>query len=294
MRFPLETSSVEALGFDAKPLSRLRELITAHIAEGRYPAGQIAIARHGKLGVLWTLGDARLDPQRVPARDDTLWLLYSNTKVITACAVWILVERGALTFTDRVADHVPGFEANGKGDISIIQLLTHQGGFPNAEVPKEAWEDHELLRRAVSSFTLEWTPGSRVHYHRGAAHWVAAVLIEALTKTDYRAFIREHVTEPLGLGGDLFVGLPDAAHDRAADTHEPAPDGTRHVRRRGRDHGGGEACRRAGRWRLRDGARHGGVLSDAAPGGPARRRARALAPDHRVRHAQLHGRPRRR
>ncbi len=36
MRFPLETSSVEALGFDAKPLSRLRELITAHIAEGRY------------------------------------------------------------------------------------------------------------------------------------------------------------------------------------------------------------------------------------------------------------------
>src|SRR6266436_3371021 len=192
MRFPLETSSVEALGFDAKPLSRLRELITAHIAEGRYPAGQIAIARHGKLGVLWTLGDARLDPQRVPARDDTLWLLYSNTKVITACAVWILVELGALTFTDRVA-----------------------------------------------------------------AHWVAAVLIEALTKTDYRAFIREHVTEPLGLGGDLFVGLPDAAHDRAADTHEPAPDGTRHVSRR--DETTAEA-RRAG-----------------APGGGGYGTARAMA-----------------
>ena len=232
MRLPLEPSTVEALGLDPKPLGRLRELVTAHITEGRYPAAQIAIARHGKLGLVWTLGDARLDPQRVPARDDTLWLLYSNTKVLTACAVWILVERGALAFTDRIADHVPGFEANGKGDISVIQLLTHQGGFPNAEVPPAAWEDHELLRRSVSTFTLEWTPGSRVHYHRGAAHWVAAVLIEALTKTDYRAFIREHVTEPLGLGGDLFVGLPDAAHDRAADTHEPAPDGTRHVRRR--------------------------------------------------------------
>src|SRR2546428_3382005 len=247
MKFPLETSSVEALGFDAKPLSRLRELVTAHIAEGRYPAGQIAIARHGKLGVLWTLGDARLDPQRVPARDDTLWLLYSNTKVITACAVWILVEHGALTFTDRVADHVPGFEANGKGDISVIQLLTHQGGFPNAEVPKEAWEDHELLRRAVSSFTLEWTPGSRVPYHRGAAHWVAAVLIEALTKTDYPAFIRQHVTEPLGLGGDPVGRLPGAAHDRAADTHEPAPDGTRHLRRRGETPAEARAARAPGR-----------------------------------------------
>jgi CubicO group peptidase (beta-lactamase class C family) len=231
MRFPLETSSVEALGLDPKPLARLRELITEHITEGRYPGAQIAVACHGKLGLLWTLGDARVDPKRVAARDDTLWLLYSNTKVITACAVWMLVERGALAFTDRVADHVPGFEANGKGDISVIQLLTHQGGFPNAEVPKEAWEDHELLRRSVSAFTLEWTPGSRVHYHRGAAHWVAAVLIEALTKTDYRAFIREHIAEPLGLRQELFVGLPDAAHDLAADVHEPSSDGTRQLRR---------------------------------------------------------------
>ena len=86
----------------------------------------------------------------MPAREDSLWLLYSNTKVITASAIWVLAEQGALRFTDRVAEHVPGFEANGKGDITIIQLLSHQGGFPNADVPKAAWEDHELLRRAVS------------------------------------------------------------------------------------------------------------------------------------------------
>ncbi len=254
MTFPLAPSSSDALGLDPKPLGRLRELITAHITEGRYPAAQIAVARHGKLGFVWTLGDARLDPQRVPARDETLWLLFSNTKVITACAVWILVERGALAFTDRVADHVPGFEANGKGDISVIQLLSHQGGFPNAEVPKAAWEDHELLRRTVCGFTLEWTPGSRVFYHRGAAHWVAAVLIEALTKTDYRAFIRENVAEPLGLADDLFVGLPDRAHGRAVDMHEPSQDGRQvkrgeessaEARRAGTPGGGGYATARA-------------------------------------------------
>ena len=231
MTFPLATSSVEALGLDPKPLGSLRELITAHIAERRYPAAQFAIARHGKLGLAWTLGDARLGPQRVPAGNDTLWLLYSNTKVLTASAVWVLVERGALAFTDRIADHLPGFEANGKGDVSVIQLLSHQGGFPSAQVPKEAWEDHELLRRTVCAFTLEWTPGSRVHYHPGAAHWVAAALIEALTKTDYRAFIREQITEPLGLGDDVFVGLPDRAHGRAADIHEPTADGAAHVKR---------------------------------------------------------------
>src|SRR5262249_4257490 len=134
MTFPLATSTVEALGLDPKPLARLRELITAHVAESRYPAAQIPVAPHGKLRPLWRIGDARLEPQRAPARDDTLWLLYSNTKVITACAVWILVERGALAFTDRIADHVPGFEANGKGDITVVQLLSHQGGFPSADV----------------------------------------------------------------------------------------------------------------------------------------------------------------
>lgn len=231
MPFPLSVATPSSLGLDPRSLDRLQELITRHLAEGRYPGAQIAVARDGKLALVRTFGDARLEPARVPAREDTLWLLYSNTKVITAAAVWVLAEQGALRFTDRVADHVPGFEANGKGDITIVQLLSHQGGFPNADVPKATWEDHELLRRAVCGFTLEWTPGSRVFYHGRAAHWVAAVLIEALTKTDYRAFIREQVIEPLGLGDELFVGLPDARHDRAADMHEPAAAGGGQVRR---------------------------------------------------------------
>ena len=130
MAFPLATATPSSLGFDVRGLERLQELITRHLAEGRYPAAQIAVARDGKLALVRSFGDARLDPVRVPAREDSLWLLYSNTKVITACAVWILAEQGALRFTDRVADHVPGFEANGKGDITIIQLLSHQGGFP--------------------------------------------------------------------------------------------------------------------------------------------------------------------
>jgi CubicO group peptidase (beta-lactamase class C family) len=231
MRFPLETSSAEALGLASEPLERLNETITRHITEGRYPGAQIAIARHGKLGVFRTFGEARLDPHRVLAGDDTLWLLYSNTKVLTASALWVLAERGALRFTDTVATHLPGFETDGKGTITFIQLLTHQGGFPNADVPCEAWEDHELLRRRVCEFQLEWAPGSRVHYHSRAAHWVAATVIEALTKTDYRTFIRDAVVGPLGLGNEIFVGVPDAQQQRAADIHEPSPDGTRQVKR---------------------------------------------------------------
>jgi CubicO group peptidase (beta-lactamase class C family) len=231
MAFPLAATSPDRSDLDRAALDRLSETITRHLAEGRYPGAQIALARHGRLALVRTFGDARTDPARVPARDDTLWLLYSNTKVVTACALWLLVERGALRFTDRVAEHLPGFEANGKGEITVLQLLTHQGGFPSADVPRAAWEDHDLLRRAVCGFSLEWTPGSQVVYHSRAAHWTAAALIEQLTKTDYRGFIRDQIVEPLGLGGELFVGVPDGAQERTVDMHEPSPDGARPVRR---------------------------------------------------------------
>jgi CubicO group peptidase (beta-lactamase class C family) len=255
MDFPLPASTPAALDLVSEPLERLDRLIEGHIADGRYPGAQLAVARRGRVAVFKTFGEARRETERVPAGDDTLWLLYSNTKVITACAVWLLVERGAIRFSDTVAAHVPGFEKHGKGDITIVQLLTHQGGFPNAVVPKEAWEDHDLLRRTVSDFTLEWTPGSRVHYHGLTAHWTAAVLVEAVAKQDYRAFIRRQVIEPLGLAGELYVGVPDVEHKRTVDMHEPTADWSAQTlrqdangadwRRAGVPGGGGYATARA-------------------------------------------------
>src|SRR2546422_7116341 len=162
MPVSLDRATPASLDLDPKSLERLLETVTRHITEGRYPGAQLAVARHGKLALFETIGDARIDPARATASEDTLWLLYSNTKVITACAVWLLVERGAVAFTDRVSDHLPGFEAHGKKDITLVQLLSHQGGFPSADVSAAAWEDHELLRKIVCGFTLEWTPGTRV------------------------------------------------------------------------------------------------------------------------------------
>src|SRR5439155_3307844 len=118
---------------------------------------------------------ARRAPDPIFATEDTLWLMYSQTKVVTAAAVWLLVERGALSFDDRIADHVPEFAAKSKGDITLFQLLTHQGGFPSANVTPEAWADHEVLRRQVCDFELEWWPGSKVQYHGASAHWTAGV-----------------------------------------------------------------------------------------------------------------------
>ena len=161
--------------------------------------------------------------------------MFSQTKVIVTAALWQLVEAGELRFADRIADHIPEFDANGKADITLFQVITHQGGFPNAEVPEQAWEDHDLLRKTVSDFTLEWTPGSRVHYHGTAAHWVAAAVIEAVTGSDFRDHVGKNLLRPIGLEDEIFVGVSEEADHRCADIHgleedEHNPDDRRIVR----------------------------------------------------------------
>src|SRR5258706_15678177 len=104
--FPLAAASASELGFHAPALDKLRRVIEGHIAEGRYPGAQVALARHGKLAMFETWGLASTEPKGA-AREDTLWLMFSNTKVITASGIWALVEDGALRFTDKVSDHIP-------------------------------------------------------------------------------------------------------------------------------------------------------------------------------------------
>src|SRR5258708_6597524 len=219
--FPLPSADFESLGFRKIQIDRLTKLIERHIAEGRYPGCQIALARHGKLALYKSFGNAVTEPKQRAAGDDTLWLLYSNTKVVTAVALWVLAERGLFSFSDKIADHVPAFAKNAKGNITVLQTITHQAGFPSAVVGKDAWADHKRLRDVVCDFPLEWSPGSKVHYHGLTAHWTLGVLIEAITGKEFRDVIRETVAEPMGLGRELYVGLPETEFGRAADMHEP-------------------------------------------------------------------------
>ena len=223
-RLVLDRDEPQAHGVDPERLGRLYQVIEQHIAESRYPGAQVALARHGKLLAVKSFGQDRVGPSPRAAIDDTLWLLYSQTKVITAAAIWVLVDRGALSFADRIADHIPEFAAGGKDSITLQQVLTHQAGYPSARPGAEVWDDHDLLRRKVCAFNLEWWPGSRVQYHGASAHWTAAVLIEAVTGQDYRDFIRSEVLDPLGLE-DIYVGAPASVHDRCADMHDQL-DGT--------------------------------------------------------------------
>src|SRR5579863_8246646 len=155
--FPLPDSTPAKLGFAEKPLADLDRLIRRHVDEGRYPGAQIALARHGKLALFRTYGHARA---AVHAGADTMFLLFSQTKVLTTAAVWSLVDEGVLSFSDRVVDHLPEFAANGKEAITLHQVTTHQAGFPSGDVTRETWANHALMREQVCNFRPEWPAGS--------------------------------------------------------------------------------------------------------------------------------------
>ena len=247
MDFPLVSTPIEdapqpSLGLRASSLQPLYDAIQDHIAKGRYPGCQIALAWQGRLLVERSFGMARLgrsaraesDPLRAPdaqgaddqaleAQADHLWLLYSNTKVLMATALWKLAETGRLRFADPVADYLPDFARHGKGDITIYHLITHQAGFPNAEVPASMWHDMAQVAAFYADVVPDWPAGSRVHYHGLSAHWVLALIIESVTGMRFQDAVRRLVLEPLGLAEDLLMGISEKHIDRMAFLYEPDP-----------------------------------------------------------------------
>lgn len=218
----LDEARLREGGISPAAMKRLYERVAGDVAKNLYPGAAVAIARHGKVLAEAAFGVARLataDSAEQRANLKTLWLLYSQTKPVTSCAVWILAERGLLNLHAPVAQYIREFGRDGKGAVTPYHLLTHQAGFPNANVSEAAWNDHDQLLREICDIPLDWQPGSRVFYHSYSAHWVLAMLIEKVAGQDFRSFIMNEVVAPCGLK-NFFVGVPESLYGRLAGSYE--------------------------------------------------------------------------
>jgi CubicO group peptidase (beta-lactamase class C family) len=106
-----------------------------------------------------------------------------------------------------VATWWPSFSAAGKGGVTLAQVMSHSGGFPNAVLSDAALSDRALRVAEMEAWELEWEPGSQFGYHSVSAHWVIAELLARLVGADHRAVIRERLLDPLGLDR-LELGTP--------------------------------------------------------------------------------------
>jgi len=207
--------SPESIGIDPAALEALFERAEKEVREGILPSVQIAVAREGKIAGLRTFGRAVFGGAEAEADDDSLYCIFSCTKAITSAAAWLLIQEGKLSVDERVCEIVPEFGTHGKDAVTVEQLFTHTAGFPTAPFDPTAFLDRERRLAYFAKWRLNFEPGSRFIYHPSSSMYVVADLIEQRSGTTYHEFVRQRIAEPLGLP-DLFVGLPDAEHPRAA------------------------------------------------------------------------------
>ena len=192
---------------DAAQLEAVATRARQEVDEGLLPSAQIAVARHGKVALFETFGNAT---------NETLYCVFSATKAITSAAAWLLLERDALRLDEKVAAIVPEFGSNGKDAITVEQLFLHTAGFPHAPFRPTEWPDRDQRLARFAKWRLNWPPGSRFEYHPTSGMWVLAEIVERRAGQPFERFVREEIAEPLGLPA-MHLGLPEAENARVAE-----------------------------------------------------------------------------
>ncbi len=181
------------------------------------PGCVVLAARRGKIALLKAYGERSVEPQRTAMTTDTVFDLASLTKPIaTATSVMLLIERELVKLDEPAATYLPEFAANGKGEITVRQLLTHQGGLIADNSIKDFADGHDRAIERLLNLSLTAEPGSRFIYS-DVGFMVLGELVRRVSGQDVHAFSHSHLFQPLGLDESGY--LPDASlRERAAPT----------------------------------------------------------------------------
>jgi CubicO group peptidase (beta-lactamase class C family) len=193
-----DVDKLTAAGLVPERVDALRERVRREIDEGLLPSAQIAIAKDGEVVVHETFGDAT---------NDTRYCIFSSTKAFAVSSFWTLIGEGKVAIADKVADILPGFEENGKENVTVEHVLLHTAGFPNGIMGPPHWRTHEQRLTVYPRWKLDWDPGMRFMYHATSAHWVLMDILTKVTGTDHRDYIKQRVLEPIGLQS-FALGIP--------------------------------------------------------------------------------------
>lgn len=213
----------ETIGLDPDRLARAYAFLDDAVAADTLPAAALLVARHGQAVAPHVCGRQYLTPDSPPIHADTIFLVASITKPVTATAAMLLVERGKLLLNDRVVDYLPEFGAHGKQTVRIRHLLTHTSGLPDM-LP----DDRALRRRhapldefvhRICELELDFEPGTCIQYQSmGLA--ILAAIVERIEGVRLPEFLRRELFAPLEMPD---TGLGAAGLDASRIAHVRVP-----------------------------------------------------------------------
>ncbi|MER5899330.1 serine hydrolase domain-containing protein [Streptomyces mirabilis] len=201
----------------------VREAFEANFSQHGDIGAAVCLYQHGRPVVdLWG-GVADPETGR-PWTRDTLQLVYSATKGATATAAHMLAQRGSLDLDAPVAKYWSEFAANGKADILVRWLLSHEAGLIALDQPvplNEALAWHPMAAALAAQRPL-WTPGTAHGYHGRTWGWLVGEVIRRVSGRTPGRFFADEIAAPLGL--DFFIGLPADERDRVSRMVYQRPD----------------------------------------------------------------------
>jgi CubicO group peptidase (beta-lactamase class C family) len=153
-----------------------------------------------------------------PYTEDTLAILMSCSKGVTATLAHILVDRGLLDLATSVANYWPEFAQNGKGTITTAQLLSHSAGLasfdPETGFRVEEMVDWDRCTGLLAAMAPLWEPGTAYAYHALTYGFLVGEVIRRITGKRIGQVLQDEIAAPLGV--DLWFGLPEDEEHRVA------------------------------------------------------------------------------
>ena len=114
-------SPVSVHGHCSTRFEPLRQLFTSNLNTGVDLGASLAITINGEFSVdLW--GGWADEARSIPWNADTLTLVFSTTKMMSALAALVLVDRRELDLDAPVAKYWPEFAAQSKGSVLVRRI----------------------------------------------------------------------------------------------------------------------------------------------------------------------------
>ena len=194
---------------DSPGLNALDAIVQTSIQNHEMPGAVLLVGHDGHVIYRKAFGNRALEPKVEPMTVDTIFDMASLTKVIaTTTAVMQLEEQGKIRMNDPVVKYIPEFGQNGKGDITVRDLLTHYSGFaPDIDLTPD-FNSREAAYSMAFAATPVAPPETQFIYS-DTNFIVLAALVERITGTTLDAYCAQNIFTPLGMSHTRFLPPAD-------------------------------------------------------------------------------------
>lgn len=197
--------------------SQVQKAIDNLVESGSERGLQVAVYLHGEQIVDAVAGVADSTTGR-PVTSATPFYNFSVCKAAASTIAHMLAERGLFTYDTPVANVWPEFGAHGKEKVTVRHVLNHSAGVPGVPLDTTIEDlcDWDKMCSAIADEELWWEPGTKIGYHAYTFGYIVGEIIRRTTGKPISQVLLEEVSGPLGMGHELYFGMPASEHHRLA------------------------------------------------------------------------------